>query len=136
MLLLSVLLALSLKPQVAAAEICGEFDDRGLWHPCEAEIENTFTFPDITAGVALDARFFRVTPTLGIELFDGDCFLGYVCPAVGQIVFGNDLVMFGIGRRFTSVIEITAGAFGGWRLQRPDEQGGWTGGLLFTITRF
>lgn len=95
------------------------------------EVVATYQFPDIHAGMnyVLGTEK-RLTPTVGIEILE------FKLPVVRwfnvQAQGGNQLVDIYVGKRFTSVIEITAGAWWGYDFEEHDT----TWGLGATLIKF
>ena len=94
------------------------FDKEGNKIP-PPEVLATYTFPDLFAGVrAVIGPEPRVTPTVGIEIFE------VKFPAVrwfsAQLSAGDQLVDFSFHKRLTSIYEITVGPFVAWDFEHHD----------------
>lgn len=108
-----------------------EFDEDGNLIP-DADVTMTYQFPDVTAGytVVMGSERSRTTPTMGVEAFEFK--VPYLRWFSTQAMVGNDLVGVYVGKRFTSIYEVTGGVFYG-RDQESDEE---TWGLSFTLLKF
>lgn len=108
------------------------FDKDGNLIPENPEIVTTYQFPDVTAGsaIVMGSEHSRTTPTLGMEIFEFKTpYLRWVSV---QGMAGDNLVGVYVGKRFTSIYEVTGGPFWG-RDQETNEQ---TWGLAFTLTKW
>lgn len=96
------------------------------------EVEATYAFPDVHAGlnVVLGSEDTRITPTLGIEIAE------FKVPGLRwfniQAQGGAQLLDVYVGKRFTSIFEITAGGWFGYDFEEKDQ----TWGVGFTLTKF
>lgn len=96
------------------------------------EVVATYAFPDVHAGLnfVLGSEDFRLTPVVGIELAE------FKLPLVRwfsvQAQAGYQLVDVYVGKRFTSIVEITAGVFWGYDFDDHDT----TYGIGISITKF
>jgi hypothetical protein len=107
------------------------FDKDGNLIPDNPEIATTYQFPDTTAGYALTmGSHSRTTPIIGIEAFEFK--VPYLRWFSVQAQAGDQLLGVYVGKRFTSIYEITAGPWWG-RDQETNEQS-W--GLAFTLIKF
>ena len=107
------------------------FDRDGNLIPENPEILSTYTFPDTTAGYGILVQpASRTTPTLGLELAEFKT--PYLRWFSLQAILGDDLVGMYLGKRFTSIYEVTAGLFYG-RDQRVNSE---TWGVAFTLLKF
>jgi hypothetical protein len=95
------------------------------------EILATYYFPDVTAGVyAVVQPEPRITPTVGIELFEAKLWKARWFSA--QVFAGHQLVGFSFNKRLTSIVEITAGPFVG----RDFGEDEWAWGIGGTLLKF
>lgn len=107
------------------------FDKDGNLIPDNPEILATYQFPDVTAGYGVLVQpSSRTTPTLGLELAEFKT--PYLRWFSVQAMVGDDLAALYLGKRFTSIYEITGGLFYG-RDQRANVE---TWGLAFTLLKF
>lgn len=107
------------------------FDTDGNLIPENTEILMTYQFPDVSAGYGVLVQpESRTTPTIGIELAEFKT--PYLRWFVVQGMVGDDLAAVYLGKRFTSIYEITGGIFYG-RDQRSNEE---TWGVAFTLLKF
>jgi hypothetical protein len=107
------------------------FDREGNLIPENPEVLATYQFPDTTAGYGILVQpTSRTTPTLGLEL--AEFRTPYLRWFSVQAVVGDDLVGGYLGKRFTSIYEITGGLFYG-RDQRINSE---TWGVAFTLLKF
>jgi hypothetical protein len=96
------------------------------------EVEATYTFPDVHAGMnyVMGGPDRRLTPTVGIEVCE------FKVPALRwfnvQVQGGNQLADVYIGKRWTSVVEVTTGAWFGYDFEEHDT----TWGLGATLIKF
>lgn len=84
------------------------------------EVEATYAMPDIHAGLlySLSGGDSRLTPSLGLEIAEFK--LPVVRWFVIEIVAGKDLVGFYVGKRLTSIFEISIGGGICWDLETDD----------------
>lgn len=95
------------------------------------EVLATYTFPDIHAGLhAVVAKEPRITPTVAVELFEVK--VPYARWFSAQVSGGDQLVDFYLGKRLTSIFEVTVGPFAGWDFETHD----WTWGVGGTVLKF
>lgn len=95
------------------------------------EVSNTYTFPAVSAGV--DAEVYpkgNLTPSIGLTAFEFK--LPYARWFSVQPHVGADLVDIYVGKRLTSIYEITIGPWFG-RNYKDHE---WCGGLGLTLIKF
>lgn len=93
------------------------------------EVLATYTFPDIFAGVrAVIGPEPRVTPTVGIELFEVK--VPYARWFSAQLSAGDQLMEFSFHKRITSIYEITIGPFVGWDFDEHDVAWGIGGSII------
>ena len=93
------------------------------------EVEATYTFPDVTAGAnAAVAPDFKFTPTVGVEIAE------FKVPALRwftiQAQGGYQLMDVYVGKRWTSVVEITTGAWFGYDFDEHDTTWGFGATLI------
>lgn len=110
-----------------ADETCGKFDEDGAWHPCDPSIEQTYQMPDISAGFLFDIDRLEVKPCLSVELLDR----ARIKTDLG-VAFG--LVFIYLGYRWSSIIEISTGAWAGYYLSREEQS--FSYGVGVTLTKF
>jgi len=95
------------------------------------EVAATYAFPDIHAGYAwIDGKRQKLTPTLNVELFEAK--VPYLRWFNGQVGAGSDEVHFYLGKRFTSIFEVTAGPMVARRFDEDD----WVFGVQATLIKF
>ena len=106
------------------------FDSDGNKIP-PPEVLATYSFPDIHAGYAWVAgEKNKITPTLGVEIMEVKIpLLRWFSVQVGA---GSDELHLYIGKRFTSIFEITAGPI----LSRRFDEEDWEFGLQVTVIKF
>lgn len=95
------------------------------------EVAATYSFPDIHAGYAwIDGDTPKLTPTVNVELFEAK--VPYLRWFNGQIGAGADEAHFYLGKRFTSIFEVTVGPMAAWRFDEDD----WFFGVQGTFIKF
>lgn len=106
------------------------FDKEGNKIP-SAEVYATYYMPDVCSGLnVLVQPDARITPVVGVELLEFK--LPYVRWFSTQVQVGNQLVDVYVGKRLTSIFEVTIGGFVG----RDFEEDAWTWGIGGTLLRF
>jgi hypothetical protein len=96
-----------------------------------AEVANTYTFPAVHAGVDAEAYHHAgVTPSIGMTAFEFK--VPYARWFSVQPHVGADLVDIYVGKRLTSIYEITIGPWFG----RNFKDNEWCGGIGLTIIKF
>lgn len=106
------------------------FDKDGNKIPPQ-EVLATYQFPDIHAGLhAVMGKGPRITPTVSVELFEVK--IPYARWFSVQASAGDQLVDVYLGKRLTSIFEVTVGPFYGWDFEERD----WTWGVGGTIIKF
>jgi len=108
----------------------GRYDSDGNYIP-PAEVEMTYRFPDVHAGSAVQiSGDASVTPTINIELAEVKIpHLRWWMVTVGT---GDDLVLFYVGKRLTSIYEVGIGPWIGKDLKLHREA--W--GVQLTLIKF
>lgn len=95
------------------------------------EVAAVYALPDIHAGFDVSCSpKARITPVVGVEL--AEVRVPYLRWFNAQVQVGNQLADFYVGKRFTSIIEITAGLWWG----RDFEEDAWSWGIGGTLIRF
>lgn len=106
------------------------FDTDGNKIP-SPEIYATYYFPDIHAGFAGEIKpKARMTPVVGVELLEFK--IPYARWFNLQVQGGADIVSIYLGKRFTSIIEVTVGPWVGRDFELDD----WAYGLGGTLIKF
>lgn len=118
---------LFLAPLAGADETCGEFDNEGVWHPCDPSIEQTYKMPDISAGFLFDIDRLEVKPCLSVELLDK-------ARIKTDLGVASGLVFVYLGFRWSSIIEISTGVWTGYYLSREEQT--FSYGVGVTLTKF
>jgi len=102
------------------------------------EVKATYAFPDVSAGMAyvFSEDNARATPTLGVEMFEVKVpYLRWLKCDVGA---GHNYPYVYLGKRITSVYEISAGVMFGYDLSDNDsgDDEAWTVGGQITLIKF
>ena len=106
------------------------FDKDGNKIP-SPEVYATYYMPDIHAGLNGEIRpKGRVTPTVGVELLEFK--VPYARWFNIQVQGGANLVDVYLGKRLTSIFEVTVGPWVGWDF----DQDAWAVGVGGTLTKF
>lgn len=106
------------------------FDKDGNKIP-SPEVYATYYFPDIHAGLGAEiGPKARITPVVGIELFEFK--VPYARWFSFQVQGGADIVNVYLGKRLTSIFEVTVGPWFG----RDFEQNDWAYGVGGTLIKF
>lgn len=108
----------------------GHYDKDGNYVPDNPDVVATYTFPEIVAGIYGTLKDPRFTPGVGFELFEVK--VPYARWFSGQVFAGNQLAGAYLGKRWTSIVELTTGVF----FARDFEDDDWTYGIGATITKF
>jgi hypothetical protein len=104
------------------------FDKDGNKRP-SPEVLATYTFPDIHAGMnGQIGPKGRITPTMGIELVEVK--VPYLRWFNLQVQGGYQLVDLYLGKRFTSIFEVTVGPWIGWDFEADATAWGVGGTLI------
>ena len=104
------------RPKVILASTPGYDSDGNLL--VSTEIENTYRFPDIHAGVTYDVEFGRVRPVLEVELLEFKA--PYVRWNQVGILVGEDLIGAHLSHRWTSIYEVSTGVWVGYDTNEHD----------------
>jgi len=103
-----------------------------------AEVKATYQFPDVDAGMAyvISDDNSRITPTLGVEMAEFKVpYLRWFKVDVGA---GSNYPYVYVGKRITSIYEISVGACYGYDLEEKDngDREGWGWAGAGTIIKF
>jgi len=106
------------------------FDKDGNKIP-SPEVYATYYMPDICTGLNVVVQpKGRITPVLGVELAEFK--LPYLRWFSVQVQGGAQLVDVYVGKRLTSIFEVTIGGWYGWDFEERD----WSWGVGGTLLRF
>lgn len=110
----------------------GGFDKDGNYIPEIPEVVTTYSIPDISIGSigTINGSNSKITPYTGVELFEFR--IPYVRWFKTELVVGNQLTGFYLGKRWSSIFEITTGVFFG----RDFDSDGWVWGIGADFIKF
>lgn len=98
----------------------GHFDEDDKWIPDDEDIVLTYKIPDISAGFIFDARTLEVSPSISIELFEFDTHIPYVRRLKFDAGVAHQRTFGYVGKLWTSIFEISTGAFIGWNWKEQE----------------
>lgn len=102
------------------------------WVPDDPTIATTYKIPDIGAGFIFDLSTYDLSPSLQIELVEFDVPLPYLSNIKVDFGVAYQRAYVYVGKRITSIFEISAGFYAGWNFE--EKRPSW--GIAGTIIRF
>jgi hypothetical protein len=97
----------------------------------DPEVAATYMFPDVHAGIAwVNGDDDKITPTINVEL--AEVKVPYVRWLNLQLGAGADEAHLYLGKRFTSIVEITIGPM----IARRFDEDSWEFGIMGTLIKF